>query len=216
MSVRMQFRQALPHQIKNLGQLRHKLGMDDETYRAILSQYTRPDGKEASSSKDLSEAQAEELTMLWAKTAESRGIVVNLYRSAPKGVASKASLDTLRARAIRCALHYALGDAVYDVGAGQVLAGNDLRRWCFQRWTRKQALPQNILRRLFTDWVNPRSNEYLVQGGFRQYVRDPSKCFHDRLTPPEVSYLIKRFGLIASELDMAEYGEPHNAKIRRN
>ena len=216
MSLRVKFRQAMPHQVKNIGQLRNKIGIDDDTYRAILRQYTRPDGEPCESSKDLSEEQAEELCALWMTTAESRGIAVNLYKSPARAVATATQLQTLRARAIRCAIHYGLGDAVYDVGQGVVLSGDDLRAWALRRWRNKAALPQSILRSLFSRWINPKSNQFLVEGGFRHYVRDTTMCFHDRLTPKEVSYLIKRFGLIVSELDMSEYAEPSNAKVRRN
>jgi hypothetical protein len=201
-----------PEQIKNIHVLKSALGIDDDTYRAALAQFTK-NGKPVESSKELTESQAYQLVAGWNDQATKAGLRVNLYHDQPRKVASAGQVDKLRYHAIRCAIRYA-PMPIYNVnlnGGEQVfLEGHELRAWCLRRWKLKAALPQNLLRQLFSTWINPKGNQFLIDGGYRKYEppqlrrNNPAVLFYNQLTSHEAQYLISRFREIQEKVEQAE------------
>lgn len=195
------------YQVKNLHILKAKLRLDDEAYRMALAQFTTPKGVAAEKTKDLTWEQAEMLVTKWREQAEHMGLTVNLYRGPSQKVCSKNQIDAMRYYAIRCAITYApLG--VYDIGGGQILEGDELRAWMLRRWKAKTMIPQTLLRSMFETWINPKSNEFLIEAGHISPAHadqvNRKYCYYDRLTSAAAMTLINRFRFIAQQLG---YGE---------
>lgn len=202
------------HQIKNLHILKTKLGLDDEAYRMALGQFVTAKGGAAERTKELTWEQAEMLITKWAEQAGHMGLTVNLYRGPNQKVCSKGQLDAMRYYAIRCAITYApLG--VYDIGGGNFLEGDELRAWMLRRWKAKAMIPQTLLRSMFEKWINPKSNEFLIEAGHISQAHasqvNPKYCYYDRLSSAAAMTLINRFRFIAQQLG---YGETQMERMQ--
>lgn len=115
--------------------------------------------------------------------------------------ASHAAVQRLRYHSIRCAIHYAPLQPYKDSDGSKILDGEVLRQWLLLRWRRMERLPTNCLRQMFSDWINPKANEFLCQGGFRRRSTHNKVLYFHRLAVAEASYLIQRFEKIQDTLE---------------
>lgn len=136
------------------------------------------------------ELSAHELANLIARLNEGKS---------PDDYASANQLSTLKFYMFAVALVYAdMKDWQYvDESTGEIYAAEDLRGFLARRfYDRKSKLPENIVRNLYNEWINKKSNQFLMEGEFKKLVRNPSVVHYERLSKKEVSYLISRYGLI--------------------
>ena len=114
-------------------------------------------------------------------------------------IASPRMLSTLKFYMMAVALEYAnIGTWEYiNKITGEEIIGEKLRHWLKRQFAESdKRLPEAIVRRLYTDWINPKSNTLLMEGEFKTLVRDPHKMWYERLKKKEVQYLIKRYAMI--------------------
>lgn len=87
-----------------------------------------------------------------------------------------------------------------DKLTGAILSGEDLRSLLiYQFYEGETKLPAMLMRRLYDEWINPKSNTFLMEGGFKKLVRDPNKLYYERLSKQEVQYLMNRYGAIYNQ-----------------
>jgi hypothetical protein len=201
-----QTRMVQPYQIRNVKILQKALGLDEDFYRYELSKFKRRDGEPVTSSTELTEKQASEIIERWYQNAQALGKTVNLYRQPAKVPCTQAQVDYLMALTIRCAIHYASLKQIMHAfqpaeGSETETTEAEARAWMLRRWKAKSALPTNVVSHLMMTWANPKCNEYLERGGFREHIPRRDVCFFNQLTPTEASYLIQRFKEIAQNLD---------------
>lgn len=213
-----------PEQTRLIHALITKLGWEHSDYRAELAYFKHhTTGEPVTTSKDLLFDQAEELLARLEREATARGVWIPKERkSAPPreykviqprqetNFASAKELGRLRFHSIRCAIHYAKLESITLNHNGQVLTGEKLRQWLWARFEAgrtingvagiKDPIPGNLLRHLYTDWINQRCNEWLVQGGFKLNSREPTKCYFNSLSTEAVRYLIDRMRAVDTVL----------------
>ena len=84
-----------------------------------------------------------------------------------------------------------------DENSCVVLRGEDLRKMLVKQFYEgRRRLPENIIRRLYSEWINPKSNEFLKEGRFKKKVINPERLHYERLSKEEIRYLISRYYLI--------------------
>lgn len=205
-----------PEQTRLIHALIGRLGWDHSDYRAELAYFHHhATGQPVATSKDLLASQAETLIGRLEREAVARGIWVPKQRqSAPPrqetDFASAKELGRLRFHSIRCAIHYAELGTITMEQNGHVLTGEQLRQWLWGRFEAgrtiggiagiKDPIPGNLLRHLYSNWINPRCNEWLVQGGFKQNSRQPTVCYFNSLSTESVRYLIGRMRAVDTVL----------------
>jgi hypothetical protein len=115
---------------------------------------------------------------------------------------TKRQLDVFRFYAFAVALVYCNFDDwdYIDSATGEILSGEVLRRELTETFYDNTArFPTNVVRRVYEEWINPKSNEFLIQGGFRKEARKPNVMYYERLSQQELRYLISRYSLIYNE-----------------
>jgi hypothetical protein len=77
------------------------------------------------------------------------------------------------------------------------LRDEELRRVLVKQFYEgSRRLPESIIRRLYVEWINPKTNEFLVEGKFKKKVVNEERVHYERLTKEEVRYLISRYYMI--------------------
>lgn len=81
-----------------------------------------------------------------------------------------------------------------DTETGALLSGDDLRTLLVEQfYNGSKRLPENIVRRLYNDWINPKSNSLLMEGGYKKFIANPSNLHYEKLTKEQCKYLISRY-----------------------
>lgn len=62
-------------------------------------------------------------------------------------------------------------------------------------------IPDNIYRHMFESWINPKSHRFLIEGGFKKFVKNENHLHYEYLAPKEVQYLIKRYQAIYNNIE---------------
>ena len=195
-----------PDDIRAIHVLQAKLGMADDSYRIALGAYG------VHSSKDLTFAQARAfrtaLQMAWDSAQRATKANVRHY-------VTPAIIKRIRFHAIPCAIEYCpdLGTYVNDA-TGEILTGDALRAWMGEQWERGRVLamqnrweptvPQSLMARLYTGWINPKANGWLVEAGFRRSVRQPERLTLTDLQMDAGQLLVDRFRAIHSVLQQRD------------
>lgn len=138
---------------------------------------------------------AEELTKLIE--------ILDKYPDQKREYASASMLNTLKYYAIITALVYANMTEweYYDTASRVTLSGEDLRQFLERNFYENgQTIPSYLIRRLFEEWINPHSNQFLIEGKFRKMVKNPRAMYYERLSKQEVKYLITRYSAIHNQL----------------
>jgi hypothetical protein len=200
--------------------------MDDDTYHAMLA-----NGYNVNSCVDLTPEQADTLIVTLKTALGHTVNLERVPRRSADGTlaaieggssgvekqfASPAMLRRIKFHCIRCAIRYAsaatLGSYCAEGGGtGEILQGDELRRWLGRRFESirtddpykavEMPIPGPILRRLYTDWINPTSNRFLVEGGFKKYTIAPEKLYYHELSPEAAGYLITRYRAMHAMID---------------
>jgi|GEM_PF-1371603 len=152
---------------------------DDDTIRAV-----RDNASYLRFNKSPDELTDEELVQL-----------IKEFRQEPAEYPSKYQLDTLKFYAISCALIYADLNERFAIN-GEEYEGNALRNLLIKNFSERKLLPKPIIAYLYSSWINPKSNQFLMEGHYRKMSRKPQECYYEKLSRKEVQYLIKRFQLI--------------------
>jgi len=196
--------------------LRAQLGMDDDAYRDMLSL-----GFNVGSCLDLSVRQADTLIGQLRRALahdSAKDARLDSRTHFPATYASAAMQRRLKFHSIRCAIHYVRADELHawsdPDGDGAILIGEDLRRWIAQRWEgmrRSDAyrrvdtpIPPVLLGRLYKKWINPTSNRFLVEGGFKKRSIAPERCYYAQLSSQAVQYLIDRYREMHAAIDQRD------------
>jgi len=118
--------------------------------------------------------------------------VIEYLNNIPMKRVTVQQLSTLKYYAISVALVYAdlKGSYVID---DEVYEGDAIRKLLISWFENHERLPSNIVRHLYEQWINPKCNEFLLQGGYKQINRKPSVFYFEKLSVTEASYLITRF-----------------------
>jgi len=114
------------------------------------------------------------------------------FKHTPKQYPSKYQLSLFKYYAISCALVYCDLKAEFVIGH-DVYSGDALRKLLNKDFADNKMLPKSIVAHLYSNWINPKSNQFLVEGRFRKKTRKPEQCYFEKLTSQEVQYLIRRF-----------------------
>lgn len=192
--------------------LRAELGMADDAYQDMLSV-----GFGVTTCLDLTIPQADMLIAQLRRALE-HGAVKRLRSDARTAVeyASAPMQRRLTFHSIRCAIHYIRAEDLKawsdPDGDGAVLTGEELRRWIAQRWEEgvhrgdeyrrvDTPIPPVILGRLYHKWINPNTNKYLVEGGFKKRSITPERCYYAQLSSQAVHYLIDRYRELHAAID---------------
>mgnify|MGYP000846056352 FL=1 len=139
-----------------------------------------------------------------------------------KEYATPKMLNTLKYYAISVAIVYANMTEweYYDAASGVMLTGEDLRKFLRENfYTNGVKIPSYLVRRLFEEWINPHTNEFLIEGKYRKTVRNPNVVYYERLSKQEARYLINRYSAIYNQLyNKSITGESQDIlnKIRSN
>lgn len=86
---------------------------------------------------------------------------------------------------------------------GEILQGKaliDYLRKDFKENNRH--VPRNIWLRIQTDFINPTSNKWLVEGKYKSRVQSPNSLYVNSLKPGELDYLIQRFEQMWNNLNV--------------
>jgi len=113
-----------------------------------------------------------------------------------KKIASKNQLKMLRYYAIAVAIYRMdfTGIESADTETGVVYSGEDLRFRLQLKWMNKNGyLESNIHRRLYEAYINPKSHRFLVEAGFRKFVKCDKYLAYETLKPIEMQALISRW-----------------------
>lgn len=78
--------------------------------------------------------------------------------------------------------------------------GNAVRAYLLKLHKQKKNLPTNIIKKIYSNWMNPYTNKFLIEGQYRKSAVDASKFYYKSLTKEEANYLIQRYMLILESL----------------
>jgi hypothetical protein len=128
----------------------------------------------------------------------------NGMMDAPKSYSTTEQRRLYNYYAITTALAYANFQEiqVHDQDTGDMYTGEHARSICKLLFDRSRPMPQIIVRQLFSEWINPKSHRFLLEGGFKDKVLNPSTIYLERLTKEEMNYLINRYMKIHNELQL--------------
>ena len=123
-----------------------------------------------------------------------------------KIIASKKQLKLLRFYQICVALHYYDFDGVVylDDETDFEYSGEELRNRLIHRFEENKGfLPYKVYRLLYERYINPKSHKFLIEGGYKRFVKNENVLRYEYLRPQEVQYLIKRYQAIYNNIEMA-------------
>lgn len=203
-----------PEQVKMIHTIVQRLGWLRYEYLDELKVYKTPDGRPVQSCKELTWQQAEAFLGRLESEAAKRGLWIrSTDRPDIHEPASDKQFRKIRFHSLRCALHYIdLSGTTYEDERGVVLRGEELRAWLKKRFAMgsaangtfrlPNAIPKNILRMLYNEWINPTANKWLVEGEYKKRVVHPSRLYYNELSSDAANYLIERFKQMDAVLDM--------------
>lgn len=98
-----------------------------------------------------------------------------------------------------------------DIGTGEILQGEEVKKVLRIMFEKKQPLPRNLITWIFTNYINPKSNQFLIEGKFKKYTNNPSALYYERLSTTELKYLIQRFSQIFKNTNIVNsFNIPNN------
>lgn len=215
---------------RHLHTLAVRLGMGDEDYRAALAGYGVTTSKDLTPRQAGEFAAAmqgaidriEERRRATSATPTASDVIDKIEQQAQREpepehqvtFPTAEMLKRLKFHAIPCAIHYiGLGElGAWRDSDGMILSGEELRGWLKRRWNgvrrdddpyREFAapIPAALLRRLYSCWINQRSNSFLLEGAFKASVKSPTKCYYESLSHAAVMYLIDRYRAMHDTLE---------------
>lgn len=87
-----------------------------------------------------------------------------------------------------------------NLETAEILESERLREYCFDLFRRDLSIPKPILRELFDNYINPKANEFLIEGEYKTVVKSKKNViYYEKLYKDEMNYLIIRFSKIFNE-----------------
>lgn len=86
-----------------------------------------------------------------------------------------------------------------NLETAEILESERLREYCFDLFRRDLSIPQPILRELFDNYINPKANQFLIEGEYKSVVKSKNNLYYEKLYKDEMNYLIIRFSKIFNE-----------------
>lgn len=93
---------------------------------------------------------------------------------------------------------------------GEVYESEKLREYCFDLFRRDLSIPSSITRELFDNYINPKSNQFLLEGDFRKSIKSENILYYERLYKGEMQYLINRFTKIFEQKSKSDIPKMFN------
>lgn len=126
--------------------------------------------------------------------------------------ATKEQIKLFNYYAVSVALIYHNFDKLQytNISTGEVLESEKLREYCFDLFKRDISIPKQVLRELFDNYINPKSNAFLMEGDFKKYIKSKNILYYDRLTREQIQYIITRYSKIFSQLTKYDIPKIHN------
>ena len=126
-------------------------------------------------------------------SAKELDTVILYLINAQRKLATNSQLRMLKYYAFSLALVCLDSDKTMVLDGGGTATFNELREGFRRDFENKIQVPKTIMRMLYDEWINPTSNKYLIEGGYKQYCKNPSYLRFEYLTNEECQYLIVRF-----------------------
>lgn len=147
---------------------------------------------------DLTDAELNEVIVA---IATSQAIVEVANKT--KQTASPKQIKLLRYYSLLAALHTADFSAItcrFDDGS--TATGDELRQKLINIFNEPtNALPRSVIYHLHSAFINPLCHRFLIEGGYKKFIRSPKRFYIYSLTPEEAKYLINRFRSIVSSAE---------------
>jgi len=126
--------------------------------------------------------------------------------------ATKNQLHLLNFYSLQCALIYAnFKEAKFhDPATNDIYSGEDIRNLIIKAFSESKSIPSSILSFLYLDWINPKSNQMLLEGGYRKFVKNTRHLYYEKLYYDEAQYLIKRYSQIYLNLELYKKKQDNN------
>lgn len=121
-----------------------------------------------------------------------------------KVLASKQQIKLLRFYGVACALHYYdFSHLMYVDELGNPHSGEECRYKIKGMFNAHAGeIPDTIFRAIYQNWINPKCHDYLMEGGFKKYVRNREYMNYAELQDQEAAYLINRFRAMYNNIEM--------------
>ena len=97
----------------------------------------------------------------------------------------------------------------------QPIDWQEARRHYRSQFNNKEKLPKEVLNHLYNEWVNPKCNQWLIEGGFKKYAKNNKILYYEQLSNAAATYLIKRLSQMWAAVSKADAGE-HVYDINKN
>lgn len=129
---------------------------------------------------------------------------INKLNTRIKRYASKQQVNLFKHYAVAVAVELCeMDEWEYEIernGEFVIKSGEDLREWLREVVEAGEHIPKVVVRRLFSEYINPRSHKYLIEAGFKHVVRNERRMYYERLTSVEMQAIINRWAAIYQEV----------------
>lgn len=114
---------------------------------------------------------------------------------------TKRQLELFRFYSFAVALVYCNFDnfEYFDKETGEIFKENELRKYLTDLFFTKKRLPDSCVRRIYSEFINKKSNEFLKEGKYKATVTNENVMYYERLRNKEIQYLITRYCIIFQE-----------------
>jgi len=84
---------------------------------------------------------------------------------------------------------------------GYVVDSEEARTELLRKFNNKEKLPASIISYMYKAWINPKCNQWLLEGGYKRYIKNPEMLYYEQLSTDEANYLVRRFMQMWNELN---------------
>jgi hypothetical protein len=124
--------------------------------------------------------------------AELRQVIEELELGDLNEMITYNQLKSIRYYGCLLGLIYCDFTGIKFVSDGRNYTTEEAREYCKILFDNKMKLPEVIMRLLYSNWINPKCNDFLIQCGFRKRILHKDKLYYEKLTKKEAKYLIMR------------------------
>ncbi len=84
-----------------------------------------------------------------------------------------------------------------------------------RKFNNKEKLPKAVIAYMYNSWINPKCNEWLVEGGYKKWSAHKEVLYYEQLSVEAAQYLIKRFMQMWNEINKRD-SESHVYDYSKN
>lgn len=84
---------------------------------------------------------------------------------------------------------------------GYAVDSEQARAELMRKFNNKEKLPASVISYMYKAWINPKCNEWLIEGGYKKYATKPEMLYYEQLSMEEANYLVKRFMQMWNEIN---------------